>query len=221
MAQGWAGFITGLISRVPVEKVLVPRRDPAAELQKFLTGLQSSETQKEASRKALPDVDPLAARPGRNITSTVAEKGPPSEQKPMIILPTTEQTVQELKRRLAKELYRMEMDLQAGARIAGRPCDCLSYAKHLSGVEATAEELMSYERNPIYGEIVLWLRAHEVEFEPQEIAKHPPDYYQTLAPEVRNFRKEVMGTEKLTPFLSAEDKEKIKKRAAEIIDASV
>ncbi len=121
--------------------------------------------------------------------------------------PTTEETVQELKRRLGKELYRIEMDLQGGARIAGKPCDCLSRAKHLSGVEATAEELMSYGVDPTYGRIIAWLEAHEREFEPAEIAKHPPEYYQSLAPEVREFRKEVMGTVKPSALLSDVDKQ--------------
>lgn len=120
-------------------------------------------------------------------------------------MPTTEETVQELRRRLGKELYRIEMDLQEGARIAGKPCDCLS-AKHRLGLDATAEELMSYEANPIYGRIVDWLSAHEVEFEPEEIAKQPPDHYRALAPEVREFRKAVMGTERLGPLLSSEER---------------
>ena len=111
-------------------------------------------------------------------------------------LPTTEETVRELRRRLAKELYRMEMDLQTGARFAGKPCDCLG-KKHNLGVEATAEELMSYESNPVYGKCVAWLRKHEAEFEPGEIARRPPEHYRALAPEVRAFRKEVLGTEKV------------------------
>ncbi len=110
-------------------------------------------------------------------------------------LPTTEETVTELKRRLGKELYRVELDLQNGGRIAGKVCDCLSKAKHSAGIEATAEELMSYEANPIYGEVIEWINSHAREFEPAEIAKRPPAYYQELTPEIRNFRKKVMGTD--------------------------
>ena len=88
----------------------------------------------------------------------------------------------------------MELDLQAGGRIAGKPCDCLS-RKHNLGLEATAEELMSYGSSPVYGKVVAWLRAHEAEFEPGEIARRPPEHYQGLAAEVRAFRKEVLGTE--------------------------
>ena len=108
-------------------------------------------------------------------------------------MPTTAETLAELKRRLGKELYRAEMDLQGGARIAGKPCDCLS-AKHRGGIEATAEELMSYERNPVYGQVIDWFNQHAPEFEPAEIAKRPPEYYQGLAPEVRALRKQVVTT---------------------------
>lgn len=117
-------------------------------------------------------------------------------------LPTTAETLLELKRRLAKELYRAELDLQNGGRIAGKPCDCLSSAKHLAGIEATAEELMSYEVNPIYGEVINWFKGHAQEFEPAEIAKRPPAYYQGLTPEIRNFRKKVMGTDDVMALTS-------------------
>jgi hypothetical protein len=120
----------------------------------------------------------------------------PATQKPD--LPTTAETLKELKHRLAKELYRVELDLQSGARISGKPCDCLSKAKHSAGIEATAEELMSYEANPLYGKVISWVNSHATVFEPSEIAKRPPEYYQAIAPEVRAFRKEVMGTEKMT-----------------------
>ena len=131
---------------------------------------------------------------------------------PTLILPSTAETLLELKRRLAKELYRIELDLQGGARIAGKPCDCLSRGKHLGGVEATAEELMSYEANPVYGRVVEWVSRHAAEFEPTEIARREPDYYRGLTPEVRAFRKEVMGTEKLVALLNKVDRAKMMAR---------
>ena len=128
---------------------------------------------------------------------------------PALAMPTTAETLTELKGRLGKELYRIELDLQRGARIAGKPCDCLTRGKHLGGVEATAEELMSYEPNPIYGKVVDWLHRHEAEFQPAEIARREPDYYRGLVPQVRDFRKEVMGTEQLTALLTEEEKAKV------------
>jgi len=120
-----------------------------------------------------------------------------------IALPTTEETVAELRRRLGKELYRLEMDLQGGARFAGKPCDCLEH-KHKLGLEATTEELMSYETDPVYGKIINWLNLHE--YPPKEVLKHPPEYFQKLAPELRRFRKRVMGTESPQALLKKEVK---------------
>lgn len=128
-------------------------------------------------------------------------------------MPTTKETVEELKRRLAKELYRLELDLANGGRIAGKPCDCLGKKHHL-GIEATAEELMAYERNPVYNQVITWLNRNAADFEPAEIAKHPEEYYQRLIPDVRNFRKDVMGTENPIAILTNGEKhaalEKIK-----------
>lgn len=129
-------------------------------------------------------------------------------------LPTTEETLRELRRRLGKELSDVELDLQAGARIAGKPCDCLS-AKHNLRLESMAEELMSYEVNPVYGEIVQWLRSHEAEFEPAEIVKRPLQHYQALAPQVREFRKRVMGTADRGALLTAEQMTRVRERVAE------
>lgn len=122
-----------------------------------------------------------------------------------IAMPTTAETVDELKRRLGKELYRMELDLLGGGRIAGKSCDCLS-AKHHLGLEATAEELIPMDSNPVYLQVISWLNGHQTEFEPEEIAKRPPEYYQGLAQDVRRFRKEVMGTEYLGAMLTEEER---------------
>lgn len=112
------------------------------------------------------------------------------EENGALDMPTTEETVTALKERLVKELYRFENDLQDGLRIADKPCDCAK-SKHTGLITATAEELMSYETNPLYGNIVSWVKRHQPEFTPKEIAKHEPGYYQSLAPEIRNFRKQL------------------------------
>ncbi len=147
-----------------------------------------------------------------------AQPTPRAASVPATSMPTTTETVAELKRRLGKELYRMELDLMGGGRIAGKPCDCLS-AKHTFGLEATAEELMAYERNPVYEEVTTWLKKHQKEFEPTEIAKREPSYYQGLIPDVRNLRKRVMGTENLAAIISPQEVDAVKKRAMELIES--
>jgi len=183
------GFLSDIVKPKPKVEGELPTTDELAE--------------------KLEEIYPRSAE--RQNKSPKIEKPIPSTS---IELPTTEQTVRELKRRLAKELYRMEMDLQGGARIAGRACDCLD-AKHRLGLEATAEELMSYETNPIYSEIIAWLDQHEQEFEPEEIAKHPPEYYHKLTPEVRRFRKEVTGTEAPSKELTLDEAKKLAAQEAE------
>jgi hypothetical protein len=62
----------------------------------------------------------------QSYTSPVQPAAQPLKQSPpSIALPTSEETTTELKRRLARELYRAELDLAAGLKIAGKPCDCL------------------------------------------------------------------------------------------------
>jgi len=82
----------------------------------------------------------------------------------------------------------------------GAAHNCLS-AKHSLGLEAMAEELMSYSDDAVFGDITNWLRDHETEFEPAEIGKREPEYYKKMAPSLRNFRKRVMGTEELQSLL--------------------
>jgi hypothetical protein len=138
-----------------------------------------------------PPISTTSSARGSTTTSSTATS---------VSLPTTSETVAELRKRLGKELYRMELDLMSGGRIAGRPCDCVSQ-KHNLGIEATAEELIPMDNRPVYSKIISWLNAHSKEFEPEEIAKREPDYYRSLSREVRNFRKEVMGTEKVESLL--------------------
>ena len=113
-----------------------------------------------------------------------------SEDIEHIELPTTEETITELKGRLREELYDFERDMQNGMRIANKPCDC-GALKHMPHIKATSRELMSYEKNPVYGQIVSWMDGHVQEFTPKEIAKHEPAYYQAMTPEIRNFRKQI------------------------------
>lgn len=151
-----------------------------------------------------------ATTPHSSYQPIPATQTQPQTTPSLLDAPTTQETASELRRRLGKELYRIELDLQGGARIAGKPCDCLMKAKHLGGVEATAEELMSYEVRPVYSEVVSWLNDHENEFHPSEIAKRPPEYYHSLVPQVRAFRKAVMGTESPLSLLTPEQQQALK-----------
>lgn len=111
--------VATIAQHLPIEKWLV-RRDPEKEMEKLealaseiaLTRMQAPPIRQVAT---VPQVSTIPQLPvGRTITPIGA-----------IAMPTTEETVAELKRRLAKEIYAFEKDLLAGGRIAGKPCDCL------------------------------------------------------------------------------------------------
>jgi hypothetical protein len=113
-----------------------------------------------------------------------------------IALPTREETNQELKRRLARELYRAELDLAGGLKIAGKPCDCLSN-KHTLGLEAMAEELISADpNNPVYNEIIRWIKdnAPKLTVEAIDSGKYAQEY-PGLASQFKDFRKRILGTD--------------------------
>jgi hypothetical protein len=111
-------------------------------------------------------------------------------------LPTSDETTHELKRRLARELYRAELDLAGGLKIAGKACDCLEY-KHSVGLEAAAEELVSQDPgNSVYKDILGWTKENlpKVTVEAIDSGKYAGEY-PLMAAQFKEFRKRVVGTE--------------------------
>ena len=107
-------------------------------------------------------------------------------------LPTEEETTKELRRRLGKEIYRLELDLQSRLKIAGKPCDCAG-KKHNLGLEATAEELIGKEpHNTVYPEIIDWLRVNEAKMTLRASASGQYDNeYPAMAKAISRFRKRI------------------------------
>ena len=154
---------------------------------------------------------PLERLMGRGSAVAAVEKGNPTPTSDLVKspspvgdlppfrpnLPTSEETVEELRRRLGKELYRFELDLVGGCKIAGRACDCCG-DKHNFGIEATAEELIPMDRDPTYGEVISWLNTNRGKMTVEASASGIYDAeYPEMARQVREFRKRVMGTEGL------------------------
>lgn len=134
-----------------------------------------------------------------------------------IALPTSEETTIELKRRLARELYRAELDLAAGLKIAGKPCDCLTN-KHTLMLEAAAEELISQDPgNSVYQDIIDWIGRNRSKVSIEAI--HSGQYtaeYPHMANEFKNLRKRVMGSTGATESSGGQiTLEEAKKLAAE------
>ena len=126
-----------------------------------------------------------------------------------IALPNRDQTTRELKRRLARELYKAELDLANGLMIAGRPCDCLS-EKHTLQLDACAEELISQDPdNSVYQEIRQWIvnNQHKVTPEATMSGKYKKEYPH-MALQFKEYRKRTLGTsEILNPEITPEKHE--------------
>ena len=203
----WLAFITNIINRVPVERFLVPRPDHTKALEDFAKSLPRSESQKEAPSEAKTMVGTSPEQKmGITTQATTVATAVITEERKTAELPTNEETRQVLRRRLAKELYRAELDLAGGLRIAGKPCDCLD-SKHSLGLEATAEELIPNESdNPVYQEILVWLRDNhpKVTIEAISSGKYAEEYPQ-MAAQFRDFRKRIMGTTALTAMIQPKE----------------
>jgi len=181
----WREIFITVLQKIPWENLLVRRRSETERLEQLATLLNS-----------VPKAEVRSPTAPQETAKTEPQGLPGASERP-----TTEQTIRQLRRRLGKELYKAELDLAAGLRFDSLPCDCLDQ-KHSLMLEAAAEEMMSYEQNPVYGQIIDWLRLHQNEFPPEEIAKRSPEHYQAMAPEIRNFRKRVMGSEALSAMRS-------------------
>jgi hypothetical protein len=206
----WLALITTVINRMPFERFLVPHPDHTKALEDFVKSLPRTESQKEAPSKPKTGI---TTQETKTATALVTEERKTPQ------LPTTEETRQVLRRRLAKELYRAELDLAGGLRISGKPCDCLD-SKHSLGLEATAEELISSEPdNPVYQEILVWLQDNRPKLTIEAISsgQHDNEYPQ-MAAQFRGFRKRIMGTTALTAMIEPKARvnlEEAKKMAAE------
>ncbi len=162
---------------------------------------------------------PKEAPVSEKTTSTITRPTPRPE------LPTREETTAELKWRLGKELYRAELDLSNKLRIAGKPCDCLE-AKHTLGLEAAAEELIAQEpTNPVYSEILQWIKDNHPKVTIEAIVSGKYDEeYPKMAAEFKGFRKRIMGTTVLTAMVESKEQitlEEAKKLAAEEAEQEV
>jgi hypothetical protein len=183
----WVAFITNIINRVPIERVLFPPSDNTKALEDFVTSMSATQSAKEA---------PVSEK----LTSTITK--PPLQPE----LPTREETTVELKRRLAKELYRAELDLSGKLRIAGKPCDCLD-SKHTLGLEAAAEELIAQEpTNPVYTEILQWIKNNHPKVTIEAIVSGKYDEeYPRMAAEFKGFRKRIMDTTSLIAMIAPKE----------------
>jgi len=222
--MNWWPFISTIINRVPIERVLFPPRDNVKALEKFVATV------------AAPGA-PIKAPPEQKTTTTTITKDP----KPGGVSP--EQLIDYQKREIGKLLLRMESHYAQRLRIKGIPCDC-GAQKHLLDLESLCEETIPMVDKPqVYYHITDWVK----EVGPKstdEAAKSGlyDEEYPDFSHQARDFRKEIIGgLDPNTLFpqkpgepqitlqdakkmadkvgkLSPEDKERVLKRAGELIE---
>ena len=105
--------------------------------------------------------------------------------------PTTEETISMLEKRLNQSIIDLQPDLIDGARINGKPCDCLK--KHTDEMLGAVRELQSMANKPAYSKIREWAESHN--WTADEVAQHPPEFFVSLTPDLRMLRKELTGSE--------------------------
>lgn len=106
--------------------------------------------------------------------------------------PTTQETIHVVKGDIVSQIDQLLMDMARGGLIAQKPCDC--QAKHSKVIKALANELMTLEYKPVYGELIAWVDDHMPQFTADALIKNGVEYYQQLMPEMRVFRKRIEGT---------------------------
>jgi hypothetical protein len=106
-----------------------------------------------------------------------------------IDMPSTEDTISELKRELVKQLNEAVGDLSRGLMIINRPCSCLEL-KHQLEIEGAAEELIPMDPdNTVYNEIIQWFKDNGYKVIPEAIVSGKfKEEYPRMASQFRSFR---------------------------------
>lgn len=165
-----------MISRLPIERVLVKPRDTIKDREELLNILatkpepppaKSSTAVLEPRRKLLPS------------PSAVSES----------------ETIAYQKREIGKLLLVMERHFRQKMRINNIPCDC-GASKHLLDMEMLAEETIPMvEDCAIYSRLLEWVRKVGP-LSTEEAAKSGKydDIYPQFSHEARDFRKDIIGS---------------------------
>lgn len=230
----WLTFVTNLIRRIPIERVLIPRPDHTKALGEFAASVGAPVAQNKAPSEQKPMITTAqtAERPPE-VKPQEAPKVHLSEPQPGAL--STEQTVDYQNREIGKLLLRMERHYAQKLRINGIPCDCGS-SKHLLDMESLCEETVPMVDNPgVYYHIIDWIKKVGPK-STDEAAKSGlyDEQYPIFSHEARDFRKEIIGTldpsalfpqkpgepegTRILPVVSEEEKEKIREKAHEKIE---
>lgn len=191
--MGWSDVVSNIAMKVPWERFMFRPRDESRALEQFAATLPAATASGPVT--STPTATKASA-PTPNPTE-IGSQG--VSEASALSLATTEETIVDLNKRLAKEVYRFQLDLAAGCKIAGKPCDCCE--KHpLFAIESMVEELVPMDpENPTYSALGQWIKAnaHKLTIEASASGEYDQEYPH-MAATMRAFRKDLMGTEKLT-----------------------
>ena len=229
----WLAFVSNIINRVPIEKVLIPRPDHTKALEEFAGSVTAPVVENRAPSEQKPITTTQPAEKPPEIEPQAAQRVHLTEPQPGGL--STEETVAYENREIAKNLVQVEKHYAQKLRINGRPCDC-GTGRHLLAIEGGCENAISMVDNPdIYYRVVEWAR----EVAPKstdEAAKSGlyDEEYPTFSCQARDFRKEIIGSldpralypqkpgepegTRILPVVSDEEIEQIREKAHQKIE---
>ena len=222
--MNWFAAGLMLLSRIPLDRLLVKGRDPMEEV-KHLSSL--------FNKAGTSVVDPTN-------TAALPQKAPPNEASASAIntaetpgtspkaLPnkrensgvSTAETILYQKRELSKELLLLEKHLQQSCKIAGKACDCCT--KHPIAIEALAQEALGMTGDLLFTKVAEWATeiAPMTTVEASKSGKYEETYSQ-LAVKARELRKKIMGTDDVEALLTPELYKKVQAQVKNIVGSTM
>lgn len=229
----WLTFISSMITRIPIEKVLLPRVDRIKALQGFAATMKAPIVENKASSDQKPTI---TTQPPPKIEPQEAPKAHLAEPRSGGL--SAEQTVAYENREIAKNLVQIEKHYAQKLRINGTPCDC-GTGRHLLAIEGGCENAISMVDNPdIYYRMIDWARGVAPK-STDEAAKSGlyDEEYPVFSHQARDFRKEIIGSldpkalfpqkpgepegTRILPVASEEEIEQIREKAHEKIEEAL
>lgn len=224
--MSWLDFVSSLLSKIPIERVLIPRPDHAKALREFAANMESS-----TSPETSPNTQ-TAEEPPKNQSEGVSRALPTTSPTWEVSL---EETIKYQNREIGKLLLRMESHYAQKLRIAGVPCDCGS-SKHLLDMESLCEETIPMVENPeVYYRILDWVK--EVGPKSTDVAAKSglhDEEYPNFSHQARDFRKSIIGAlepsalfpqkpgepegARILPVISEVERKEIREKAHKKID---
>lgn len=217
-------LISTIAMRIPWESVIFRPRDKVEALEAFAASqmVAIAPPEKASAPPGLSEKQSGPAGASEAITASRSSAGTAVIDNTLSEQPTAEETTDVLKSDLAKELYKLELDLARGLKINGKACDCAEF-KHVFKIEAVAEELVPREPdNKLYRKTIAWFHEHLPMMTKEASASGLyDDQYPHFAHDVAQFRKGVVGSLSVGALLTKDDKDRIRAKALEFLDESL